>query len=786
MKKNSVPFKNQILVAILLPVLVLGIVICLVSTSLITPPLMAFIQKRIDLELTLASRMGMQVCEKYLNYLLDLRLEDDREMNHALRREAIAEIKALNHHFQSIHLLVIDGAGRVAGASEHPLETSGEPPSLNKRDERIVRISLWGKPIRASHRYFPFWDWHVAGYIHDKDYQAPLILAKRVVYIGTFGVLAAVWLVLLIVIKALISYPLERLSTATQRVAAGRLSPLPNTRKDEIGRVVDAFNTMVDGLKRKDEEVHALITALQESQKRYRDLIDGAVEGILVTDAATQRFRYANPAICRMLGYSAEALAAMSLRDIHPPEELDRALAGFEEQTRGAGNPMAAEVPCLRSDGAVIYMDIKATGITMDGIPCNLGFFTDVTARKRAESEHKALESRLNRSEKMQAIGLLAGGVAHDLNNILSGLVSYPELLLIDLPSDSPLRGPIKTIERSGKRATAIVQDLLTLARRGVAVSEVVNLNRIVNDYLASPEHGKLLQFHANVVVSADLDEGLMNVKGSPIHLSKCIMNLVSNAAEATEQPGGRITISTRNQYVDRPLPQYEEVKEGDYVVLTVADPGIGIDPDDLKRIFEPFYSKKVMGRSGTGLGMAVVWGTVKDHNGYIDVTSIRNRGSTFDLYFPITRDARDERLERRSMGELTGRGETILVVDDVAEQREIATRMLTRLGYRVESVSSGEAAVEYIGERRVDLLILDMIMDPGMDGLDTLRQILQIHPGQNAIVASGYSESDRVREAQRLGAVQYVKKPYTLECIGTAVKNELESTRYSGYTGRH
>jgi PAS domain S-box-containing protein len=522
--------------------------------------------------------------------------------------------------------------------------------------------------------------------------------------------------------------------------------------------------------------VSDLIKALKDSEKRYRDLFEGAAEGILVAEAATKRFRYANPAICRMLGYSETALTSMAVTNIHPKEDLVRVLANFEELSMGGGKTMVSDIPCICSDGSVIFVDIKATAVTFDKIKCSLGFFTDVTDRRAAAIERQELENRLHRSEKMEALGLLAGGVAHDLNNILSGLVSYPELLLMDLPEKDPLRGPIKTIEKSGKRAAAIVQDLLTLARRGVAVSQVTSLNRIVSDYTQSPELEKLKQYHPSVAIHVDLDDRLMDVKGSPVHLSKTVMNLVSNAAEAADPAKGFITLATRNQYVDRPIRGYDEVEEGDYAVLTVVDGGIGIAPEDLKRIFEPFYSKKVMGRSGTGLGMAVVWGTVKDHNGYIDVVSTQGRGTAFTLYFPVTREARHANIEDRSIQGLQGHGETILVVDDIPEQREIATRILTRLGYTVESVPSGEAAVEHMKTGRADLLILDMIMEPGMDGLDTFREILKTHPGQKAIITSGYSENDRVREAHRLGASQYVKKPYSIESIGMAAKTELGS----------
>jgi len=249
-------------------------------------------------------------------------------------------------------------------------------------------------------------------------------------------------------------------------------------------------------------------------------------------------------------------------------------------------------------------------------------------------TEKKNLEAQLQRAQKMEAIGTLAGGVAHDLNNILAGLVSYPELLLLEIPEESLLRNPILTIQKSGEKAAAIVQDLLTLARRGVAVTEVVNLNLIISEYIKSPEHERLISFHPNVHVRTDLETDLVNILGSPAHLSKTVMNLVSNAAEAITE-GGTISISTENRYIDKPIRGYDDVKEGDYVTLTVSDTGVGISRKDSERIFEPFYTKKVMGRSGTGLGMAVVWGTVKDHKGYIDIQSAKGKGATFTLYFP-------------------------------------------------------------------------------------------------------------------------------------------------------
>ncbi|MEI6127399.1 MAG: ATP-binding protein, partial [Pseudomonadota bacterium] len=397
----------------------------------------------------------------------------------------------------------------------------------------------------------------------------------------------------------------------------------------------------------------------------------------------------------------------------------------------------------------------------------------EIEDRKRAEEEKKILEQHLQRSEKMETIGLLAGGVAHDLNNMLGAIVGYPELLLDDLPKDSPLRPAIKAIQDSGNRAAAIVQDLLTLTRRGTTVSEITNLNAIVRKYFECREFEIIKEYHPGIMLKQQLDQTLLNIVGSPVHLSKVIANLVSNAAEAMPN-GGTIEVVTKNIYLDAPLKGYDNIAEGDYVVLSVSDNGIGIAEEDLQRIFEPFYTKKVMGRSGTGLGMSVVWGSMKDHSGYIDIASIQSEGTTITLYFPATREKCKEQETVFSIEGCVGNGETIVVVDDVEAQLDIAKAILTKLRYRVETVSGGEKAVEFLKQNNADLFVIDMIMDPGIDGLETYRKILELRPQQKAIIASGYSETDRVKQTQILGAGAYVKKPYTIEKLGQAVKKEL------------
>jgi len=427
-------------------------------------------------------------------------------------------------------------------------------------------------------------------------------------------------------------------------------------------------------------------------------------------------------------------------------------------------------------NGKTYYQKISKFPIFKGGQTIILaGIAFDITDQMNAEKDAECLEEKLQRSQRMEALGLLAGGVAHDLNNVLSGIVSYPDLLLLDLPEESPLRNPILTIQKSGQRAAEIVQDLLTLTRRSVVQAEVLNLNPIISEYLSSPEHNKLISKHPSVSINSELEPDLLNIKGSSIHLKKSIMNLMSNAAEA-QSMGGKISLSTQNRYIDRPMIGYDEFKEGDYVVFKIKDKGEGIAPDDLKRIFEPFYTKKVMGRSGTGLGMSVVWGTVQDHNGHINVESTEGEGTIFELYFPVTRGGITVEEQSITIDEYMGHQESILVVDDVKEQRDIAAELLHRLGYSVKTVPSGEEAVKYLINNAVDLVILDMIMDPGIDGLEAYRRIIKVHPKQRAIIASGFAKTERVHQARELGVGQYIKKPYTLEKIGLAVKVELKN----------
>ena len=513
---------------------------------------------------------------------------------------------------------------------------------------------------------------------------------------------------------------------------------------------------------------------LMKSSQTNLNAIIKTIPDIVFRLDASGNITFISPALAKYKRQP-EELIGKPILDLVTPEDRKLATYRIAERRTGARATTDLEVRLMLSptgSGEERYFSVSAEGIYTKALP-DAGSFLGTQGIAKDINRRKRLERELEQSRKMEAMGSLAAGVAHDLNNILSGLVSYPELLLLDLPSDSPMRDSVKTIQRSGQRAADIVQDMLMIARRGVKNFDIINLNDAINGYLTTPEFKKLSENHPNIRLTTDLADDLMNLKGSPVHMSKVIMNLVGNAAEAMPA-GGNISVCTRNRYLDTAIDRYEKIPEGEYVMLRITDEGVGIQPDELHRIFEPFYSKKQMGRSGSGLGMTVVWNTIKDHAGFVDIQSREGDGTRAYVYLPATREEHNGTQRRVVLQDYTGT-ERILVVDDIPEQRDIAARMLGKLGYQIASASSGEEAVVHMQTHTVDLLVLDMVMPPGIDGLETYQRILDIHPGQKTIIASGYAPSDRVKTMQALGAGEYLRKPYTMEKIGLAVRRELD-----------
>ena len=532
-----------------------------------------------------------------------------------------------------------------------------------------------------------------------------------------------------------------------------------------------------DRLETEDREKQQAIQKLQESKKMRQLVIDAIPHAVFWKD------RNSNYLGCNRK--FAEDAGALRPEDIKGLSDFDlswsrKEAALFRSQDQRVMDSNLPELHIRQvqtnARGEKYYLDTNKLPLhdnagNVVGILC---FYQDITQRLENADERLRLEKQLAQAQKMEAIGRLAGGVAHDLNNILASVINYPYLIMMDLPKDSKLMRPLKIIQASGERAAAIVQDLLTLARRGVTQKERLDLNMIINEYLQTPESLTLKTEHPRVNIRKQADSRDLFIEGSPVHLMQTLMNLTNNAVEAI--PGsGEVVITTHRQYIDKPLDGYDTINEGDYAVLSISDNGMGIAKEDIEKIFEPFYTKKKMGKSGTGLGMSVVWGTVRDHNGYIVISSKPGKGTIINIYFPACRQGIEQAVNTAPEEDLMGQGQSILIVDDVPDQLEIASNYLRKLNYRVHTSKSGEQAIEHMKCRTADLLVLDMIMEPGMDGLETYMKALEINPRQPAVIVSGFSESERVKKAQMLGAGAYLRKPYNFVNLGRVVKQELK-----------
>jgi PAS domain S-box-containing protein len=505
---------------------------------------------------------------------------------------------------------------------------------------------------------------------------------------------------------------------------------------------------------------------LQKSEQGLQRILDQAPLGIMIADSRSLKLQYTNPALCTMLGYDREEMEKMDVRSIHEPADFNQVVENFRRQAKGI-QLIAQDTPFLRKDGVIFKADVITAPIEFDKQPCLVCFMVDQTERKK-------LGTQLNRAKKMEAIGLMAGGVAHDLNNILAGIISYPELMLLQLPESSTMRKPLLAIQESGRRAADVVADLLTVARGVASKKEFYDINLLVEECLDSPECSALKSSHPEIAYSKQLDTQYSTISCSPTHIKKAIMNLLINAVEAVGSQG-TIHIATSNWQLNESDKLRRNMEPGNYVLLTVQDNGPGIADKDMEHIFEPFYTRKKLGHSGTGLGLAIVWNTVQDHNGRIFAES-SEQGTCFQLYFPVIHEKGAAHAGKKEQSSAVGNGEQILIVDDEAQLRDIATQILTLFGYKVDSVSSGELALEFLKDKQVDLLIIDMLMDPGMNGRQTYEEILKLHPGQKAIIASGFSESADVTAALQLGANGFIKKPYSMDLLGRSVKDALAS----------
>jgi PAS domain S-box-containing protein len=510
-----------------------------------------------------------------------------------------------------------------------------------------------------------------------------------------------------------------------------------------------------------EQQIRERTRHLLESERRFHDLVNLLPEMILETDL-TGKITYANKMAKNRLRLSFEQNTAINFFDFIEKDEREDARKNFQNTLDGERSGLIEFTACDRNNGTYPILIRSAPIIKCDKISGARMIVIDIT-------EQRVLEKQLHRDQKMKAIGLMAGGVAHDLNNILSGIISYPELLLLDLDKGSSLRRPLEAIRRSGLDASEVVSDLLTVARGIAANKEIIAPNVLIQAYLKSTDFQQLQTRYPLINFDTSLAQGLRNISCSPIHVRKCLMNLITNGVEAIH---GKGTLSIVTSNFDQSLPlskAKQKSAKGNFTKIVIHDDGSGIAPHDMDHIFEPFYTKKFMGRSGTGLGLAVVWNTMRDHGGTVNVISNKD-GTTFELYFPSVEAEIVPPPKPNDWRNYKGKGEIILVVDDEPRQREIAGQLLTSLDYSVQTVSSGEEAIEFVTNHTADLMVLDMIMPLGKNGRLTFEQILKFHPHQKAVIVSGFAQDDDVQATLAMGAKAFIPKPYTLDQLATTI----------------
>lgn len=511
-------------------------------------------------------------------------------------------------------------------------------------------------------------------------------------------------------------------------------------------------------------ELHRAKQSLANAYRRFAAIVDGLDHVVYVADAATHEILFINRYARERFG----DVVGRKCFTVFGEKDGEKVCTCCRERADRTNGEMPAGGFTLERQLNDTWQEIHGQIIDWDeGRKAVHVLVFDVTERKKALAERQEVQERLHRAQKMEAIGMMAGGVAHDLNNILAGIVSYPDMLLLDQPEDSPLRRPLTTIKQAGRRAAAIVDDLLSVARGVAPRKDAVELNAIVAGYLDSPEFCELQRRYPTISWRPVLTDQSTALIGSAAQLTKALMNLVTNAAEASSGPG-TIRITTEV------IAAAGEAGDG-VIVLRVSDNGPGIPSQDLERIFEPFYSRKVMGRSGTGLGLAVVWNVAQDHGGTVEVTS-DGIGTTFTIRLPAGAATATPAGEDGSGAAPPAReqGQTILVVDDDEQQRLVATSMLKRLGYEAVAVGSGAEAIGVTDERQIDLVLLDMIMPGGINGRETYERILVRHPGQKALLSSGFAASEEVQRALKLGAAGFLAKPYTMRQLADAISDAL------------
>ena len=503
--------------------------------------------------------------------------------------------------------------------------------------------------------------------------------------------------------------------------------------------------------------------ALRQSEERYRLLVDNANEAILVIQGGMITF--VNPQAIKIMNIEGRALTPQPFLDFIHPEDRETVLQRYQERLSGEVPPARYSFRLVDQEGKTIWVEINAVQIAWEGEPAALVFLTDIT-------EKKQLEMQFLQSQKMEAVGRLAGGVAHDFNNLLTSILGHSDLMMMRLRPGDPLIGDIKEIIKAANRATDLTRQLLAFSRKQVMQPRILNLNGIISDMK------KMLNrlIGEDITLETSLSPDLGQVLVDPGQIDQVIMNLVVNARDAMPK-GGTLTIETGNALLDEvQVRSYMGAKPGAYVLLSVKDSGSGMSEELQSHIFEPFFTTKELGK-GTGLGLSTVYGIVKQSNGYIRVDSRPGQGTVFKIFLPQQEGKAESGLKpERGKVSLRG-GETILLAEDNELVRGLTRSVLEHFGYQVLETKDGEEAGRMSKgyEGPIHLLLTDVVM-PGISGRVLAEQLQISRPGIKILFMSGYSEEAVLLQGMQILGAHFLQKPFTPEELGLRVREILDS----------
>ena len=538
--------------------------------------------------------------------------------------------------------------------------------------------------------------------------------------------------------------------------------------KDNLSRLGPVVKRALEEMKiyRKSRQAEE---ALRESEEKYRTLYDSSRDAIMIL-STDKVFLNGNPACVKMFGCRDEdEFISLTPTALSPEYQMDGALS-VEKSQKMISIAMEQgshffEWKHKRVNGEEFYARVLLASIKLSGKKILQATVRDIT-------EHKKLEAQLRQSQKMEAIGILAGGVAHDFNNILTTIIGNAELALMNVIKDKSLRKGIKEIKKAGERAASLTRQLLAFSRKQIVQPKILDINELLTDM--EKMLGRLIGEDIEMLTIPA--PALWQVEIDPGQIEQVIMNLAINAKDAMPC-GGKLTIETANADLDENYSHehgIEEKKSGRYVMLAVSDTGIGMDKETHEHIFEPFFTTKKVGK-GTGLGLATVYGIVKQNNGFIWVYSEPKQGATFKVYLPeVKKDADPEKKEKKPVVKLAG-SETVLIVEDDGLLRNLAQNTLQRYGYKVLDAKNGEDAIrvckEYDG--RIDLMITDVVM-PKIGGREAAKRLLPLYPQMKVIYMSGYTDDAIVHHGVLEPGLNFLEKPFTLEGLARKVREVL------------